>query len=503
MNDRSIKSVAIVGGDVAGWLSAAVLATMLGPHIEVTLIDCHLSQVAPSTQATLPPIKALHAMLGIDEAELLGETQGTMKLGSQYVNWGSLGNRYFQPHGAYGAEFDVVGLHHWWLKARASDPQVAALSQLSFAAQLAQEGRFTHPVADRRLIQATHDYAYHLDMSRYCDFLRKIAQSRGVITRTADIVSVTRAENGNVDGLRLSDGQTCQADLYIDCSGLDRIVIGKALETPFQSWAAYLPCTKAISLSCQSGGDFSPATRITAREAGWQWRTPLQSGTSMGYVYSDAHLGADDALANLMENLDGPLRHDSEVHEFTQGVIATPFSHNVVAIGDAAGFLDPLEATGLHMVQSALTRLLALWPDLNFDSRLAREYNEVTATEWARARDFLVLHYHATKRADTSFWRDCANLTIPDSLSNRLEHWRSSGRLISPGPEVFQSSSWLSLYVGQDIAAGGWDPLADARADQVDYTAKLSGLASLIAQTAQAAPEHRAFIQSYCRAKRG
>ena len=502
MNDRAIKSVAIVGGDVGGWLSAAVLATMLGPRIEVTVIDCHMS-AAPATQATLPPIKALHAMLAIDEAELLKETHGTMKLGSQFVNWGSLGNRYFSPHGTYGAEFDVVGLHHWWLKARARDPQVAELSQLSFAAQLAQEGRFTHPVADRRLIQATHDYGYHVDMARYCQFMRNLAQSRGVVTRTADVVSVTKAENGHVDGLLLSDGQTCQADFYIDCSGPDRILIGKALEIPFESFAAHLPCNKAISLTCQSSGDFNPATRITAREAGWQWRAPLQSATGMGYVYSGAHLNADDALASLMENLDGPLSHDPQVYEFTQGVMATPFHHNVVAIGDAAGFLDPIEATSLHMVQSALTRLLALWPDLNFDPRLAREYNEVTATEWARARDFLILQYHATTRTDTAFWRDCAKLTIPDTLSHRLEHWRTSGRLISPGPEVFQSASWLSVYVGQGIAASGWDPLADARADQVDYNGRLSGLASLIDQTAKAAPDHRAFLDSYCRATRG
>jgi tryptophan 7-halogenase len=502
MSGVGIKSVVIVGGGVSGWLSAAVLATMLGSQVEISLVDCQDGTGAPTACATLPPLKAINAMLGIDEAQLLTACAGTMKLGSQFVNWGALGNRYIHPHGSYGADFDVVGVHHWWLKARAADATLPDLASYCLSAELIKQGRFMHPVPDRRMIQSTLDYAYHLDESRYCDLLASLAQSRGVGARVAQVKTVNLdSDTGHVKSLLLSDGQTLCGDFFIDCTGLERRLIGEALGASFQDWSHRLACDQSISLTCHSSGEFTPATRITAREAGWQWRTPLQGKTSMGYVFSSAHISADDALATLMENLDGPVLTEARVQGFTNGRLATPFYKNVVAIGDSAGYLEPLEATGLHMVQSALMRLLALWPNTHFNPSLARAYNEVAATEWDRASDFLFLHYHASTRSDTLFWRDCATRPLSDEASQRLDHWKASGRIISPGPELFQSPSWLSVYHGQNVPAGGWDPIADYRAGQVDFVARLSGLAAIVAETAASAPEHKSFIDKFARAK--
>jgi tryptophan 7-halogenase len=503
MSAARIKSVVIVGDGVAAWMSAAVLSTVLGPNIEISLVSTQVGSSAPHTSATLPPLKAVHQMLGIDEPLLLSTCAGSMKLGTQFVNWGTLGNRYVHPHGSYGADFDLVPVYQWWLKACSSDQNTPELASFSLAAELIKQNRFTHPVADRRMIQATLDYAYHLDEAKYRDFLAQIAQGRGVIERVADIKEVKLSDQtGFIESLLLTDGQTLAGDFFIDCTGRARTLICAAMGAAFEDWSSGLPCNKAISLTCQSSGDFPPATRITAREAGWQWRAPLQGKTSMGYVYASTYGNDGDVLGTLMENLDGPLIGEVVYHEFTNGRIKTPFVKNVVAIGDAAGFLEPLEATGLQMVQSAITRLLALWPDKSCDPLLAHEYNDVTATEWDRARDFLVLHYHATHRTDTPFWRACQDIPLSEGLAHRLGHWRSSGRLISPGPELFQSASWLSLYVGQGIKAGGFDPLADLRAEQVDYQARLNGLAGVVSETAAGSPDHKAFIDKFAQAKR-
>jgi tryptophan 7-halogenase len=279
-------------------------------------------------------------------------------------------------------------------------------------------------------------------------------------------------------------------------------LIKQAMKVGFEDWSALLPCDRMVSVSCEAGTGLIPATTIIAREAGWQWRTPLQQQTSTGYVFASAHQSDDDAIGSLYDNLDGRALGEPVISTIQNGATTTPFFKNVVALGEAAGYLEPLEATGLHMMQSALTRLLALWPTKAFDPLLAREYNQVTASEWELARDFLVLHYHASTRTDTSFWRQCQDIAIPDGLAHRLAHWRQSGRLISPQAELFQSPSWLSVYVGQGVEASGWDPLADARAEIVDYKGRLEGIARIIAETVPQMPLHKDLIAKSFRAQR-
>jgi tryptophan 7-halogenase len=503
MSDLTIKSVAIVGNGVCAWMSGAVLATMLGASVSVRVVETEDALGCRHINASLPPIKALHAMLGIEEADLLSKTRGSMKLGTQFVNWGSLGNRYLHPHGTYGAEFDPVALHQWWLKSRATDEQTPDLQALSLATALVSEGRFTHPSPDRRLIQSTLDYAYHIDEALYAAYLAKLAQSRGVTVVDGQGARVVLNDaSGKIDHLSLPDGQDISADFYLDCTGARGLLIKQAMNVGFQDWSSLLPCDRMVSVSCEAGTDFTPATTVIAREAGWQWRTPLQQQTSTGYVYASAHQSDDDAIGSLFDNLDGRALGEPVVSIIQNGRTSTPFYKNVLALGEAAGYLEPMEATGLHMIQSALTRLLALWPTKAFDPLVAHEYNHVTASELELARDFLVLHYHASTRTDTPFWRQCQDIAIPDGLAHRLAHWRQSGRLISPQAELFQSPSWLSVYVGQGVETTGWDPLADARAEGVDYKGRLGGVARIIAETAAQMPLHKDLIAKSFRAQK-
>jgi tryptophan 7-halogenase len=503
MENRTIKTVAIVGGDIAGWMSAALLKFTLGKSVAITLIDRGTYDTDVLVQATIPPIKAFHHGLGLNEADIIAKCQGSMKLGTQFVNWGKLGNRYFHPHGAYGAEFDLVPLHQWWLKARSTDDAVPDLADLSMSWALAQEGRFTMPVADRRMIQSTIDYAFHLDASLYRDYLKRFAISCGVNVISTDLASIDRdPETGFVTQLMLDNGDALSADIFIDCSEDGSLL--KEIEPVgnFMDWTASLPCNRALSVSSKPGGEFTPFTRITARDAGWQWRIPSQQSTSFGYVYASDLMSDDDAASSLMDNLDGPAIGDPLITSFVNGRRKDTFYKNVVAIGNAAGFLEPLEATNLHFVQSALTRLLALWPQRDCDPIIAREYNELTATEWDLARDMLILHYKLTARADTPLWRACKEMPIPDSLQARLDHWEAYGRLISPRPELFQSASWLSVLVGQGHMPQTWDPLADAREDRIDYQARLAGITRVIQETTSQMPLHRDWIDKNARGPR-
>lgn len=503
MEDRNISSVAIIGAGVVGWMSAAFLTHMLGPSIQVTVLDLGDQNEIVFDEASIPPLKAFHQNLGINEADLIAKTQGSMKLGTQFVNWGSLGNRYFHPHGSYGAEFDIVPLHHWWLKARATNPQTPSLDDLSMAWAMAQEGRFSHPVPDRRLIQSTFDYAYHMDSKLYADYLATYATSRGAQHVEGIIADVgLDGETGFVRHISLENGGKISADLFIDCSGQQAVLIEGALASGFESWSKYLPCDRVVSVSCAKGGDFTPFSRITAQSAGWQWRFPLQHRTSLGYVFTSSDLSDDNAIGALMDNLDGRALTVPIVSAFRNGKRNHTFLKNVVALGDAAGFLEPLEATKLHLIQSGLIRLLALWPTCGCDPTTVHEYNAVTAGEWELARDLLVLHYKATTRSDAPLWRLCSDMEIPDSLEHRLAHWRRFGRLVSPRPEVFQSASWLSVLIGQNLMPTTWDPLVDARAGSVDFDGRLSGLSRIITETASQMPLHREWIDKHARGPR-
>jgi tryptophan 7-halogenase len=500
---EDITSVVIVGGGTAGWMSAAFMSSMLGPNIHITLVDLGEGNEACLDEASLPPLKALHYSLGISEADFLAKTQGSMKLGTQFVNWGNLGDRYFHPHGAYGAEFDAVPLHQWWLKSRASGPETFDLSALSLAATMAKDSRFTPPSPDRRLIQSTFDFAYHFDRALYQSYLSAYAQQRGVEVLSSDVSQVhLHTETGYVTGLSLTDGRTLSGDLFVDCTGQRGFLIKETLGTSFVDWSEHLPCDRAIAVSCASGTDFSSCSRVIAREAGWQSRIPLQHRTSMMSVFSSLARSDDDILSGLMDNLDGKALGGPVTYSFNNGRSDKAFVKNVVAIGGAAGFLEPLEAINLQLIQSALTRLFALWPSKQCEPLVSDEYNQITAREWDLARDFLVLHYKLTNRTDTPFWRACRELSLPDSLQARLAHWDAFGRLISPGPEVFQGSAWLSVLIGQGRIPQAWDPLADARAIQVDYQARLAGLQRIIAETTSQMPLHRDWIAKYAKGPR-
>jgi tryptophan halogenase len=498
---RNIRRVAIVGGGSAGWMAAAALSNALRGQCKVDLIESDEIGIVGVGEATIPPIKLFNQSLGIDENEFVQATQGSFKLGIQFVDWARIGHRYFHPFGPFGADFDSVPLHHYWLRARAQGDETP-LDDFSMAWAAASRGRFEPPLADPRMIQSTYDYAYHFDASLYGRYLRGYSERNGVSRIEGKVVDVQmRAEDGHIERLKLADGRDIEADLFIDCSGFRGLLIEQGMRTGYEDWTRWLPCDRALAVPCALGGEFTPYTRSTARSAGWQWRIPLQHRIGNGYVYASGHISDDEAAATLLANLDGEALADPRPLRFVTGRRKLFWNRNCVTLGLASGFMEPLESTSLHLVQSGITRLLALWPDRDFDPLTLAEYNRITTEEYERIRDFLILHYHMTERDDSPLWRQCRTMSIPESLQYRIDHFRRYGRLVSTGYELFQNPSWLAVHVGQLNWPERYDPLVDERSN-VDATRILDSIRRVAAEAAEQMPAHHAYIDRHCRAPR-
>ena len=400
-----LRHIAVIGGGSAGWMAAASLANALQGECRITLVESDAIGTVGVGEATIPPIKLFNNRLGIAENDFIRATQGSFKLGIQFIDWGRKGHAYFHPFGPFGADFDMVPLHHYWLREREAGDSTS-LDEYSMAWAAASRNRFDRPARDPRMVQSTFDYAYHFDAGMYAAYLRRYAEQRGVVRVEGRIESVARdAESGRIARVSLEDGQTIEAEFWLDCTGFRGLLIEDTLATGYEDWTHWLPCDRAAAVQCTHGGEFTPYTRSTARAAGWQWRIPLQHRIGNGYVHCSEFISEDEAAQVLLDNLDGEPITDPRILRFKTGRRKKFWNSNCVAIGLAAGFMEPLESTSLHLIQTGISRFLALFPDRGIDPLAVEEYNRLTTLEYETIRDFLILHYHATERDDTELWR--------------------------------------------------------------------------------------------------
>ena len=492
----AIRSVLIVGGGTAGWMTAAALAHACPRGLTITLVESDEIGTVGVGEATIPPIRLFNQTLGIDEAEFLRETKGSFKLGIEFVGWGREGHRYFHPFGTHGKSFDLVAVHQHWLAAGGAEGVVPPLDDLSMAWGAAKRGRFAAPMADPHSVASTFDYAYHFDAGLYARFLRRYAEARGVVRVEGRIAGhALEGERGHVASVMLDDGRTLAADLFVDCSGFRGLLIEGALHTGYEDWTHWWPCDRAVAVPCATGGDgLTPYTRSSARAAGWQWRIPLQHRTGNGYVYCSRHISDDEAAATLLAHLDGPALGDPRFLRFTTGRRRLFWNRNVVAIGLSSGFMEPLESTSIHLIQAGVAKLLAYFPTKAFEPPAIEEYNRVAITEYERIRDFLILHYKLTERTDAPLWRECAAMPIPDTLAMKIAHFRDHGRLIARDMDLFGPASWAAVHVGQFNLPRATDPLL-AYADPAQSRAFVGKLAGAIGQMAESMPTHADWLR--------
>ena len=491
-SDRRIRRILIVGGGSAGWMTAAMLAKTLAEGCAITLGESDEIGTIGVGEATIPPIKTFNQALGIPEDEFVRATKGSFKLGIEFVGWGQEDGRYFHPFGSYGRNFDTVSLHHHWLRAR-EQGESAPLDEHCMAWALARAGKMARPAADPRSVLSTFDYAYHFDAGLYAAHLRAFSEARGVKREEGKIASVARnGESGFIDSVTLADGRVLEAELFIDCSGMRALLIGEAMGVPYEDWSHWLPCDRAVAMPCANTGPALPYTRSTAREAGWQWRIPLQHRVGNGYVFSSQFMAEDRAAELLAGRLDGKALADPRTIRFNTGRRREHWVKNVVAVGLSSGFLEPLESTSIHLIQANISKLIGLFPDRDFDPVTITEFNRIACGEVERIRDFIILHYKLTQRRDAELWRYVADMAVPDTLALKIDHFRRYGRLIGRELDLFGDPSWLAVHVGQNNLPDALDPLLAYRG--VDAREWLGKLRGAMAAEAARAPAHLDFI---------
>jgi tryptophan halogenase len=490
------RRVLIVGGGTAGWMTAAALARFLESGWEIALIESDAIGTVGVGEATIPQIQLFNAGLGLDEDQFLRATQGTIKLGIEFDGWTAPGERYMHAFGMVGRGLGLLPFHHYWLRARAMGA-AKPFGQYCWNERTAYADRYARPGA-RPGPFGPLIHAFHFDAALYAAHLRAYAEARGVTRTEGRIVEVAPGPEG-VSHVRLESGATLGADLFIDCTGFRGLLIEETLGAGFEDWSEWLWCDRALAVPCERAGAFTPYTRASARAAGWQWRIPLQHRTGNGYVYSSRHLSDDEAAATLLANLDGQAQADPRPLRFKAGRRRSAWVKNTVAIGLSAGFLEPLESTSIHLIQSGIARLLALMPGGRNDAALADEFNRQTAWEWERVRDFIILHYHATGRHEP-FWQGVRSVPLPPELAARIELFRETGTVRRDHDELFAEPGWTQVFLGQGVTPERWHPLAETLS-HADLTGFLKAIDDALARETAALPLHRDFIEDRCAAR--
>ncbi len=486
--------IVIVGGGTAGWMTAAALARFAPPGYTITLIESEAIGTVGVGEATIPAIKAFNDALDIDEAAFLRATKASFKLGIEFAGWVADGHSYMHAFGTIGRQLGVLPFRHFWARGRAQG-LAKPLAHYSANELAARTGRMATGASGPGIQEVP--YAYHFDAGLYAQLLRKYAEARGVVRIEGLLQGATRTAEGDIAAVVTDDGRAIDGDFFVDCSGFRGLLIEQELHTGYEDWSHWLPCDRAVAVPCAPTGDFTPYTRATARRAGWQWRIPLQHRIGNGHVFCSAFISDDEAAATLLANLDGAPLADPKVLRFVTGRRKQVWNRNVLAVGLASGFLEPLESTSIHLIQSAVTRLLAVLPGQRIEPAVVEGFNRRAAEELEGVRDFLVLHYWANQRSGEPFWDRMRGLELPASLRQRIAEFEAVCQIQPRLDDLFTEVAWLQVLAGQGLTPRSWNPIADRYSEQ--ELAQFLGSAERAAiETVRPMPRHIDFLAALC-----
>jgi tryptophan halogenase len=500
MSQLLVRQIVILGGGTAGWMTAAALSKTLNGKVAVTVVESDEIGTVGVGEATIPLITRFNQMLGVDEDDFLRATQGTFKLGIEFVDWARIGNRYMHGFGRYRQDIQLASFEQFWQKmaqgGHAHDLQAYSISKMA-----AYAGKFMRPrldVPDSPLADLAH--AFHFDASLYARYLRRYAEARAVRRIEGRVVDVSlHSESGHIASLTLATGEVVEGQFFVDCSGFRGRLIEEVLKTGYEDWSHWLPCDRAVAVPCASVAPLLPYTRATARSAGWQWRIPLQHRIGNGYVYSSQHMSDDAAATSLLSHLDGEALAAPRTLRFVTGMRLKAWNRNCLAIGLSSGFIEPLESTSIHLIQTAIGRLLTFFPTSTASEIDIQEYNRQSRREFEHVRDFIILHYHATKRDDSPFWDYCRTMRIPESLKYKMELYQSHGRVLGESDALFAEAGWVQVMHGQGLPPRSYHPIADV-VEEKHLIHFFDGVRNAIQQCVKAMPTHEEFIGANCRA---
>ena len=484
--------VVVAGGGTAGWLTAYSLAKRLGKLLDVSLVESDQIGTIGVGEATIPSMKVFHQLVEIDEREFMRDTQATFKLGIVLENWANIGDSYIHSFGDIGQSSWMAEFHEFWLEAR-SKGFGGSLDDYCLESRAAQQGKFATEVNQFQLL-----YAYHLDATAYARYLRGKGESLGVRRVEGKIAGVDfHPHTGNLAALRLESGAIIAGDVFVDCTGFRALLIGEYLKVGFEDWSHWLASDRAIAVQTDATEAPVPYTRAIAHPAGWQWRIPLQRRTGNGIIYCSKYLSDDEARRSLLNNLPGKPITSPNLLRFTTGQRLKSWHKNCVAIGLSSGFLEPLESTSIHLVTTAIARLMRLFPFSENMELLAERFNRLTRIEMEAVRDFVILHYKLTNRNDSDYWNAYRNMDVPENLSHRMAIFRRNGFVWPDDAGVFLVRSWVQVMLGQ-----GLEPEQHHSAGQILPTAGLKEQLDKLKWSVDVKlgklPSHQEFIGQYC-----
>ncbi|MBU2871133.1 tryptophan halogenase family protein [Colwellia sp. E2M01] len=488
--DNKIKKIVIAGGGTAGWMAAAALSKLLGKSFDICLVESDAIGTVGVGEAGIPTLTAFHRLLGIDEQAFMKATSATFKLGINFENWKNGDDEYMHGFGRVGKECWAGEFQHFWLHGKRKNinfdygkycPEIQAAKAKKFA-----------------LSKAGLNYSYHLDATRYAKFLRSFAEAHGVKRLEGKIIDVTTHEKtGDITAIQLESGQVIDGQLFVDCTGFAALLIEKTLNTGYEDWTHWLPCDSAIAVQTNSVSEPVPYTRSIAHDSGWQWRIPLQHRVGNGLVFCSKYLSDDNAKTLLLNNIEGEPLTQPRVIKFKTGRREKAWNKNCVALGLSSGFLEPLESTSIHLIMSGILRLIRLFPFEGTTTSAVNEYNKQFTTEFEHIRDFIILHYHANERVNSPFWQDCKTMDIPESLKQRIDLFRETGRVFITESELFRADSWVQVMLGQGIYPEQYHQIAAIMKDH-ELTKFLGDIRQAIEKGVSNLPTHQAFLDQYC-----
>ena len=495
--DNQIKRIVIVGGGTAGWMTASALSTLVQNKIEIILIESEEIGTVGVGEATIPLIRSFtENLLGIDEADFMRATNATYKLGIEFVDWKKLGTRYTHGFGKVGRELYTVNFYQYWLKMYL-EGKAPDISKYSLNLVACEKNKFAMSEKNPNSPLSFISHAYHFDAAMFAKFLRKISEERGVNRKEGKIVKVNlQSNNGFVESVLMDNGETIDGDFFIDCSGFKGLLIEEALHTGYEDWSHLLPMDSAVAVPCASVKPLTPYTRATARSAGWQWRIPLQHRIGNGHVFCSKYMSEDEATSILVNNLDGERLAEPRTLKFVTGMRKKAWNKNVLAIGLSGGFLEPLESTSIHIVQTVISLLFLYFPNKNFNSADIDIFNDQVSHLYNKIKDFIILHYSVTERTDTDFWNYVRTMPVPEALTNKINLYKSSGRILRDPTDLFSEGSWLQVLHGQGIIPNSYNALVDLKSES-DILKILNDTESVIEKTVSMLTDHGEFISAY------
>lgn len=499
MSEAPIQSIVIVGGGTAGWMTAAAFGRLFEGRLDVRLVESEEIGTVGVGEATIPPIRRFNGVLGLDENEFIRATQGTFKLGIEFRDWLREGHSYMHAFGNIGGrDLGLVQFYHYWVRQHRLG-LAGAMDEYAFNCVASAQNKFMRSANIQNSPLSDIAYAFHFDAGLYAKYLRGFAEARGVRRTEGKVASVQQhAESGDIESITMESGEVIEGDFFVDCSGFRGLLIEQTLKTGYHDWSHWLPCNRAMAVPCRSVSPLTPYTRSTARRAGWQWRIPLQHRIGNGMVYCSDFMSDDEAASTLLANLDGEPLADPRPLRFVTGMRKQFWHRNCVAIGLASGFMEPLESTSIHFIQSSITLLIACFPNTRHDRAMIDEYNRQVQFEFERSRDFLVLHYMANERSEP-FWQRCREMSIPDTLRAKIELFRENGRCFRESDELFMIPSWVQVMVGQGIVPERYHPMVDLQSPE-EIQRMVEGVRHVLARSAEVMPDHAEYIAKNCQA---